>query len=93
LARRAARGLVCVIKRDRAGGEFRVIELWHPLRAPVTTQDVLRIEAGCDKRARTCRLKFENFLNFQGFPDIPGDDWSITDPARAGSLNGGSRRS
>jgi len=89
----AAKGLVGVIKRDRVEGAFRVIELWHPLRAPVTTEDMLRIEAGCDKRALTCRLKFQNFANFQGFPDIPGDDWSITDPARAGSLNGGSRRS
>ncbi|MGR3405211.1 MAG: DUF2163 domain-containing protein, partial [Roseovarius indicus] len=33
-----------------------------------------------------------NFLNFQGFPDIPGDDWSYTDPSRAGRLDGGSRR-
>lgn len=88
-----AKGLAGTIKRDRIEGGFRVIELWHPLRAPVTTQDELRIEAGCDKRALTCRLKFENFVNFQGFPDIPGDDWSITDPAKAGSLTGGSRRS
>ena len=54
--------------------------------------DSLRLIAGCDKRMETCRLKFRNLLNFQGFPDIPGDDWSITDPARAGTLRGGSRR-
>lgn len=89
----AAAGLSGVIKRDRIEGEDRVIELWHPLRAAVVPGDLLRIEAGCDKRLNTCRDKFNNILNHQGFPDIPGDDWSITDPARSGGLNGGSRRS
>jgi hypothetical protein len=32
---------------------------------------MLRLEAGCDKRAETCRLKFGNFLNFRGFPAFP----------------------
>jgi len=52
----------------------------------------VRLEAGCDKRMGTCQLKFNNLLNFQGFPDIPGDDWSITDPSRVARLDGGSRR-
>lgn len=88
----AADGLSGVIKRDIRDGTARVIELWHPLRAAIAPGDHLRLTAGCDKRMDTCRLKFENLANFQGFPDIPGDDWSITDPARAGTLNGGSRR-
>lgn len=89
----AAGGLSGMIKRDRFEGGKRVIELWHPLRAPVVTGDMLRLEAGCDKRMDTCRLKFNNLLNHQGFPDIPGDDWSVSDPSRAGDLDGGSRRS
>jgi uncharacterized phage protein (TIGR02218 family) len=88
----AAAGLSGIIKRDRAEDGARVIELWHPLRAPVAAGDAVRLRAGCDKRMETCRLKFGNLLNFQGFPDIPGDDWTITDPARAGRLDGGSRR-
>lgn len=88
----AAKGLSGVIKRDGMIGAQRVIELWHPLRADVRAGDGLRLEAGCDKRSQTCRLKFQNFANYQGFPDIPGDDWSISDPAKSGSLNGGSRR-
>lgn len=89
----AAEGLSGVIKRDRVEDGQRVIELWHPLRAEVLTGDLLRIEAGCDKRLGSCTKKFDNVLNYQGFPDIPGDDWSISDPTRAGSLSGGSRRS
>jgi len=88
----AAEGLQGMIKRDRTQGAGRVIELWHPLRSEVAPGDALRIEAGCDKRLETCRLKFDNLVNFQGFPDIPGDDWTITDPARASRLDGGSRR-
>ncbi|WP_324752955.1 DUF2163 domain-containing protein [Roseovarius sp. Pro17] len=87
-----AKGLGGLIKRDGMDGKQRAIELWHPLRADVRVGDILRLEAGCDKRAVTCRLKFQNFYNFQGFPDIPGDDWSITDPSRSSSLDGGSRR-
>lgn len=87
-----AAGLSGLIKRDRTEAGGRVIELWNPLRAEVATGDLIRIEAGCDKRHDTCRFKFNNLRNFQGFPDIPGDDWSITDPARAGRLDGGSRR-
>lgn len=30
--------------------------------------------AGCDKRFSTCRDKFDNVLNFQGFPHMPGND-------------------
>jgi len=88
----AATGLHGLIKRDVPGDGQRVIELWHPIRADVRGGDMLRLEAGCDKRAVTCRLKFQNFYNFQGFPDIPGDDWSISDPSRSSRLDGGSRR-
>ncbi|MDM8165353.1 DUF2163 domain-containing protein [Roseovarius sp.] len=87
-----AEGLTGPVKRDWIEGGERVVELWHPLRAGVAAGDVARLVAGCDKRAETCRFKFNNFLNFRGFPDIPGDDWSYTDPSRAGRLDGGSRR-
>ena len=88
----AASGLVGLIKRDRMDGAGRVIELWQPLGAQVASGDALRIEAGCDKRSATCQFKFDNLANFQGFPDIPGDDWTITDPTKSPRLDGGSRR-
>lgn len=87
-----AAGLVGLIKNDRSDGEGRLIELWESLRAGVTAGDLLRLEAGCDKRAETCRLKFGNFLNYQGFPDIPGDDWLVSYPVSSGTNDGGSRR-
>ncbi|MBK5934238.1 putative phage protein (TIGR02218 family) [Rhodovulum imhoffii] len=82
----AASGLVGVVKNDRFEGEWRVIELWQKLAA--AAGNTVRIEAGCDKRAETCRLKFSNIINFQGFPYLPGEDWLMAYP-RSGDLNDG----
>lgn len=46
----------------------------------------------CDKRWETCVGTFGNGLNFQGFPDIPGDDFLTAYPATGGRNDGGSRR-
>jgi uncharacterized phage protein (TIGR02218 family) len=54
--------------------------------------DRVRLTAGCDKRMETCRLKFNNFLNFQGFPDLPGEDWVMAVPKKGNANTGGSRR-
>lgn len=87
-----ALGLKAVIRRDVLDGGFRHIQLWEPIRAPIAIGDTVRLIAGCDKRAATCREKFSNFINFQGFPDIPGDDWLVGVPRSDGSSSGGSRR-
>ncbi|MCF6443481.1 DUF2163 domain-containing protein [Nereida sp. MMG025] len=88
----AATGLQGQIKRDRVEGDGRLLELWQDLRAPVAVGDRIYARAGCDKRQATCKLKFANFLNFQGFPDIPGDDWLMSYPAITSAKSGGSRR-
>ncbi len=89
----AAQGLSGTVKRDYVDGEGRrVLELWEPIRAAVQPGDRVHLMAGCDKRFETCRLKFSNALNFQGFPDIPGEDWLTSYPVRAGDNSGGSRR-
>ncbi len=46
----------------------------------------------CDKCWATCTGRFDNGVNFQGFPDIPGDDFIATRPADGGRHDGGSRR-
>lgn len=48
--------------------------------------------AVCDKRWATCAATFGNILNFQGFPDIPGDDFLTAAPVQGGRNDGGSRR-
>lgn len=92
LSGRAA-GLVGVVKNDRLRpGGIREVELWQSLGLSPAPGDLVRIEAGCDKRAETCRLKFVNYDNFRGFPDIPGEDWLMSYPVKAGVNDGGSRR-
>lgn len=51
-----------------------------------------RPDAVCDKRWTTCVGTFANGINFQGFPDIPGDDWLTAHPVEGGRHDGGSRR-
>ena len=87
-----ANGLVGVVKRDQRDGNTRLIELWQPFRNAVAQGDMIRLEAGCDKRMETCRLKFNNLLNFRGFPDIPGENLQMSYPGRAADRSGGSRR-
>lgn len=75
----AAAGLKGLIKTDVLVGDVREVELWEPLPG-LAEGDEVRLEAGCDKRAATCQVKFNNFLNFQGFPHIPGEDWLASYP-------------
>ena len=88
----AAKGLSGVIKRDYVKGPYRVIELAEPVPVVVAIDDHICLVAGCDKRFSSCRLKFDNMINFQGFPDLLSEDYGMQHPSKAGRLNGGSRR-
>lgn len=87
-----AAGLWGSIKSDRVVDGARVIELWEPIRGLVAVGAQVRLVAGCDKRVETCRLKFNNFENFQGFPDLPGEDWVVSVPSSGNTNSGGSLR-
>ena len=87
-----AAGLVGWVKVDRATATGRRVDLWQRLGAGLAAGDRVQLEAGCDKRIATCREKFGNVVNFRGFPDIPGEDWIMVHPSRAGIADGGSRR-
>ena len=84
-------GLWGLIKFDKIE-QLRRVELWEPLRAEVQSGDLVKLVAGCDRRFETCMAKFGNTLNYQGFPDIPGDDWMMAVPKKANVNGGGSLR-
>lgn len=86
----ATAGLVGLVKFDREDGPTRKVTLWVDLAAAPVVGDVIRLEAGCDKLATTCREKFGNFMNFRGFPHIPGEDWMTSYPVSGKSNDGGS---
>lgn len=75
----AAEGLSGIVKTDLAApGAQRQVELWIGLGVHPAVGDRVRLIAGCDKRAETCRMKFLNYLNFRGFPHLPPEDWLMT---------------
>lgn len=59
------------IKDFALGG---AITLQLPMHYNVAPGDAFTIQVGCDKTFATCQAKFDNAVNFQGFPDIPGSD-------------------
>jgi len=81
------------VRADAAGSApGRTITFWQKPGFAMVAGDLLRIKAGCDKSAETCRVKFNNFLNFRGFPHIPGEDWVTAYPKDGDVHDGSSRR-
>lgn len=88
----AAQGLWASIKLDEPARDGRDVTLWSSIGGGLAVGDRVQLTAGCDKRMTTCRLKFNNMLNFQGFPDLPHEDWVMAVPKRSSQHRGGSRR-
>jgi uncharacterized phage protein (TIGR02218 family) len=82
-------GLSGHIKVDRTTGSGRRIVLWQSIQAELKPGERIHVLAGCDKLFRTCRNKFDNIMNFRGFPSIPGEDWLMAYPNDRTPNNGG----
>ncbi len=67
------------------------IELWQSMSEAVGVGDSFTITAGCDKQFTTCKAKFDNAINFRGFPYMPGNDAVLSYPTAAQPMDGGSR--
>jgi uncharacterized phage protein (TIGR02218 family) len=67
-------GQECVVSLHENTGIDQRIVLWRAPSAPIVIGDAFQITAGCDKSFSTCKAKFANPLNFQGFPHLPGND-------------------
>lgn len=78
------------IKAHRVVGPAVRITLWQAPAAAIRPGDSFEIRAGCDKAAETCREKFDNLVNFGGFPHMPGDDWATQYPNTGELHDGGS---
>ncbi len=88
----ANRGEVAAIKTDHLAGASRRFDLWQEPYRSMVVGERFQVFAGCDKRASTCRVKFGNFLNFRGFPHIPGEDWVTAYPKDGAIHDGGSQQ-
>ena len=64
------------------GFESDEFDLYLPLNADIQVGDTFDAYPGCDKTLTDCRDKFDNVVNFGGFPFIPGTDRFIFIPDR-----------
>ena len=85
-------GVTSMVKLDIPAGISRDIEFFQETPFEINPGDALTVFAGCDKRPDTCRLKFLNFPNYRGFPQMPGEDWVSTYPTSGGVHDGGSQQ-
>ena len=53
------------------------LTLWQAMAGADRGGDTFVVTAGCDKRFDTCRDRFDNAVNFRGFPHIPGNDFVV----------------
>ncbi|MEQ9692208.1 MAG: DUF2163 domain-containing protein [Bauldia litoralis] len=81
-------GRAAEVRSQRSAGSAVTVELWQPMARDIAIGDGFTISAGCDKRFATCRAKFDNTINFRGFPHMPGNDFTLS-YARQGDDNDG----
>ena len=70
-------------------GDASILELWAETPFTISGGDAFTISAGCGKDPNTCKAKFNNIVNFQGFQFIPGNDFVTRFPNRGGSSQDG----
>jgi uncharacterized phage protein (TIGR02218 family) len=62
-------GLAMDVKKSTPG----LLELHERMPFEIAADDMYHVSAGCSKRAfEDCRDRFNNYVNFRGFPDVPG---------------------
>ena len=64
------------------------IELWHAPAFGLQPGWTFHVTAGCKLTAAMCHGKFDNILNFQGFPRMPGNDVVLRNVNLNDRLNG-----
>jgi uncharacterized phage protein (TIGR02218 family) len=84
-------GLSVEVKSHRKAASV-TLDLWQPMAEPIVAGDTFTVTAGCDKRFQTCHDRFNNVLNFRGFPHVPGNDFVISYPLPGEPGNDGASR-
>ena len=82
-------GFACEISQHSHANGLTDLQLWQAAPEPLAEGTAFQVTAGCDKRFGTCRAKFANAMNFQGFPHMPGSDFVLSYPSRNTGENDG----
>lgn len=91
-------GLITMTSGAANGSTFEVklhagtaLTLWEAPPSILLSGDTFFVTAGCKQDFKTCKTKFANQLNFQGFPYVPGTDRLTEYPVVGeGDMDGGS---
>ncbi len=81
-------GLAVEVKSHRNDAAV-TLDLWQAMPEPIQAGDTFTVTAGCDKRFATCHDRFDNVVNFRGFPHIPGNDFVVRYPVQGEPGNDG----
>lgn len=82
-------GVSVEVKSHVSDGAVVLLTLWQAMPEPIGPGDTFTVTAGCDKRFTTCHDRFNNVVNFRGFPHIPGNDFVIRYPVQGEPGNDG----
>lgn len=80
--------LARVVTHSRRGSEV-TLALWPGAGFAPRPGDTFQVTAGCDKSFTTCKAKFDNALNFRGFPHLPGNNAAYGYVTDGGVFDGG----
>lgn len=82
-------GISVEVKIHRNDGGVS-LALWQAMPQPIAVGDAFTVTAGCDKSFSTCGSRFNNTVNFRGFPQIPGNDFVVRYPVQGEAGHDGS---
>jgi len=66
-----------------------VLQLWSMFPDPISVGDQVLVRPGCDKLLSTCYEKFQNVINFRGFPHLPSTEFAMSYAGNSKDLDGG----
>ncbi|MBO6759203.1 MAG: DUF2163 domain-containing protein [Roseibium sp.] len=70
-------GQTVKVKAHQNDGAMVEITLWQRPVNPIAAGDTFTVLAGCPHTFEACQAKFDNAVNFRGFPHIPGNDFVL----------------
>lgn len=73
------------IANDKIDGDVHHLTLEEMLPHDLELGDEVIVTVGCDRSPSSCKNKFSNFVNYRGFPNIPGEDWAFKRPNTSNS--------
>ncbi|MBE8191233.1 MAG: DUF2163 domain-containing protein [Alphaproteobacteria bacterium] len=73
-----ARNHRLVVREDKINTNSRILVLWETPPPYLQAGDTITLQTGCDKAHNTCVRKFQNAINFQGFPTLAEESLLLT---------------